>query len=83
MSDTTRDVDLLLVCINGRMGHMSHEEAVRLAGELRVPVVVPMHYGVMPHNTIDPQLFLDALQAAGGTARPHVLQIGETALFGR
>jgi L-ascorbate 6-phosphate lactonase len=83
VSDATRNVDLLLVCINGRMGNMSHEEAARLSGALHVPAVVPMHFGVMPHNTIDPQLFLDALREQGVTAQPRVLQIGETALFGR
>ena len=81
VSDATRGVDVLCVCINGRMGNMTHEEAARLAGELEAHTVIPMHYGVMPHNTIDPQLFLDALQAQGVRARPRVLKIGESALL--
>jgi L-ascorbate 6-phosphate lactonase len=81
ISDTTRGVDVLCVCINGRMGNMNHEEAARLAGELRAHTVIPMHYGVMPHNTIDPQLFLDALKAQGVAAQPRVLQISETVLL--
>src|SRR5205823_5094479 len=81
ISDTTRGVDVLCVCINGRMGNMNHEEAARLAGELGARTVIPMHYGVMPHNTIDPQLFLDALKAQKIRATPRVLQIGETALL--
>jgi len=83
VSDATREPDVLCVCINGRMGNMNHEEAARLAGELGAGVVVPMHYGVMPHNDADPQAFLDALQAQGVAARPRVLAIGETFLFGR
>ena len=83
ISDATRDPDVLCVCINGRMGNMNHEEAARLAGELAARVVIPMHYGVMPHNTIDPQLFLDALRTQDVAAQPRVLQIGETALLGR
>lgn len=82
VSDATRGVDVLCVCINGRMGNMNHEEAARLAGELDARVVIPMHFGVMPHNTIDPQLFLDALQAQEVRAEPRVLQIGETILLG-
>jgi L-ascorbate 6-phosphate lactonase len=83
VSDTTRGVDVLCVCINGRMGNMNHEEAARLAGELDARVVIPMHFGVMPHNTIDPQVFLDALQAQGVRAEPRVLKIGEAVLLGR
>ena len=83
LTDTTRGVDVLCVCINGRGGNMTHEEAARLAGELAPTVVIPMHFGVMPHNTIDPQLFLDALRAQSIRAQPRVLQIGETLLLGR
>jgi L-ascorbate 6-phosphate lactonase len=81
VSDATTGVDVLCVCINGRMGNMAFDEAARLAGELDAKVVVPMHFGVMPNNTIDPQLFLDSLREQGGASRPHVLQIGETALL--
>jgi L-ascorbate 6-phosphate lactonase len=83
VSETTRGADLLLVCINGRMGNMSHEEAARLAGELGATIAVPMHYGVMPHNDADPQDFVAAMRALGGPSRPRVLGIGETFVFGR
>jgi L-ascorbate 6-phosphate lactonase len=81
ISDATCGVDLLCVCINGRMGNMSHEEAARLSGELGARIVIPMHYGVMPHNTIEPSLFLDSLRAQGSASTPHVLEIGETVLL--
>jgi L-ascorbate metabolism protein UlaG (beta-lactamase superfamily) len=83
VSETTRGADVLCVCINGRMGNMGSEEAARLAGELGATVVVPMHYGVMPHNDADPQVFVAALRALGGPSRPRVLGIGETFVFGR
>lgn len=83
ISEMTRAVDLLCVCINGRMGNMDHEDAARLAGEVGARAVVPMHYGVMPHNTADPQDFLDALTRQSVAATPRVLAIGETALFSR
>ncbi|MDQ3701542.1 MAG: MBL fold metallo-hydrolase [Chloroflexota bacterium] len=82
LSQTTRGVDLLCVCINGRGGNMTHEEAARLAGELGATTVIPMHFGVMPHNTLDPQLFLDALAAQGVQSTPRVLGIGETLVLG-
>jgi len=81
VSDLTRNVDVLCVCINGRMGNMAFDEAARLTSELGARVVVPMHFGVMPHNTIDPQLFLDALRDSGATATPRLLAIGETAVL--
>jgi L-ascorbate 6-phosphate lactonase len=83
VSDATRDVDILCVCINGRMGNMDHQDAARLAGQLDARLVVPMHFGVMPHNTADPQDFLDALREQGVGATPRVLAIGETAILGR
>jgi L-ascorbate 6-phosphate lactonase len=83
LSDATRGVDLLCVCINGRMGNMDHLQAAQLAAEVGASVAVPMHYGVMPHNDADPQAFVDALRAAGAPTRPRVLEIGETFLFGR
>ena len=81
VSDATTGVDVLCVCINGRMGNMAADEAARLAGELGARVVVPMHFGVMPNNTVDPQLFLDALREQGVTAQPRLLAIGETAVL--
>jgi L-ascorbate 6-phosphate lactonase len=83
VSEATHGVDVLCVCINGRLGNMTHEEAARLAGELAPTVVIPMHFGVMPNNTIEPQLFLDALAAQSIKSQPRVLQIGESFLFGR
>lgn len=83
LSEATRGVDLLCVCINGRMGNMDHLQAAQLAAGVGASVAVPMHYGVMPHNDADPQAFVDALRATGASTRPRVLEIGETFLFGR
>jgi L-ascorbate metabolism protein UlaG (beta-lactamase superfamily) len=62
---------------------MNHEEAARLAGDLDARVAIPMHFGVMPHNTVDPQLFVDSLRAQGIHSQPRVLQIGEAVLLGK
>lgn len=83
ISETTRGVDVLCVCINGRGGNMTHTEAATLAGELEASTVIPMHFGVMPQNTIEPQLFVDALKAQAIQAVPHVLEIGQTLVVGR
>ena len=76
-SPATQDIDVLCVCINGRGGNMTYEEAVGLTRRLAPRVVIPMHFAVMPHNTIDPQLFVDAAHAAGLAAETRVLGVGE------
>ena len=82
VSDATRDVDLLCVCINGRWGNMGAVEAATLASKLGVPRVVPMHFGVMVDNDADPEAFLEALRANAVVTEPKVLAIGESWLVG-
>ncbi len=80
-SEVTRDVDLLCVCINGRMGNMSAGDAARLTGETGAKRVIPMHYGVMANNTVDPATFVDEIARQGVQAQVHVLGIGESWLL--
>ena len=54
--------DLMVVCINGRWGNMSAEEAARLAHEVGVRVVIPTHYGMFAENTADPMAFVPLVQ---------------------
>lgn len=48
------DVDLLFICINGKLGNMNVEEAIKLTGEIGAKVGVPTHYGMFAENTEDP-----------------------------
>lgn len=77
-SEKTVDVDLLCVCINGRMGNMTARDAAMLSGQIGAKTVIPMHYGVMVHNTADPQDFLDELANQEVKSTPRVLEIGES-----
>ncbi|MAG35299.1 MAG: hypothetical protein CL878_03495 [Dehalococcoidia bacterium] len=83
ISPATQDADVLCVCINGRGGNMTYQDAVELTRRLAPSVVIPMHFAVMPHNTIDPELFVDAAQAAGLPAEIRVLAVGEATQFHR
>ena len=47
-------VDVLFICINGKLGNMNVEEAIRLTGEIGAKVGVPTHYGMFAENTEDP-----------------------------
>jgi len=49
--------DIALLCINGRLGNMNVEEAVRIAKGIGARVNVPNHYGMFASNTEDPELF--------------------------
>ena len=66
------DFDAVFLPINGRdaeryrrncLGNMTFQEAVDLAGELDVGLVVPTHWDMFPGNTEDPQKFVDYLEA--------------------
>ncbi|MBD14381.1 MAG: hypothetical protein CMJ72_04340 [Planctomycetaceae bacterium] len=52
--------DLVFACINGN-DNLRHDEAVDLAKILNPKLIVPMHYGMDPGNTVDPQIFVDEI----------------------
>jgi L-ascorbate 6-phosphate lactonase len=56
-----RKIDILVCCINGRLGNMNCAEAAALAKELKAKTAVPCHYGMFKENTEDPQKFKQAL----------------------
>ena len=56
-----RHVDVMIVCINGKLGNMSVEEAVRLTREIAPRVGIPTHYGMFESNTEDPTKYTGAL----------------------
>ncbi len=47
-------IDLMFICINGRLGNMNVEEAVRLTNIIRPRVGIPTHYGMFESNTENP-----------------------------
>ena len=56
------NVDLLFICINGRLGNMNVEEAVKLTCIIDPKVGVPTHYGMFESNTEDPKKYTDAIK---------------------
>lgn len=64
-SISTCEIDLLLVCINGKLGNMNWSEAVELAKELNVTHAVPTHYGMFAENTANPTPFLESCRNFG------------------
>lgn len=53
-----RKIDLMFICINGRLGNMNVEEAVKLTERIDPRVGIPTHYGMFESNTEDPQKYV-------------------------
>lgn len=45
------NIDIMFICINGRLGNMNVDEAVKLTEIIKPKVGVPTHYGMFESNT--------------------------------
>ena len=55
------NIDVMFVCINGKLGNMNVDEAVRLTKILEPKVGIPTHYGMFESNTEDPVKYTSKL----------------------
>jgi len=53
-------LDVALLCINGN-DNLSHVQAVDLIEKIQPNATIPMHYGMDPGNTVEPQIYIDEL----------------------
>jgi len=53
---------------------MDVSEAVRLTNQIQPKIVVPMHWGMFAHNTIDPQVFLMAARDGEMKAKRLIME---------
>lgn len=72
-------IDLMMICINGKLGNMDHTQAASLTVALHPKMVVPMHYGLFAENTADPEPFAQAMHEAGIGCR--LMQVGKVEEF--
>ncbi len=72
---------ILIVCINGRWGNMNAHEAAYLTRVLRPHVAIPMHYGMFVNNTVDPQVFVEALRIQPVGVPAHLPELGGGYVF--
>ncbi len=70
-----RDIDLVLICINGKLNNMGIDEAVQVVQQLQPRVAAPMHYGLFAENTADPEPFARKCREIG--IRPFLFSIGK------
>ena len=65
--------DIMICCINGKMGNMGSSEAASLVKTCGASIAIPMHYAMFAVNTTDPQNFVNACISQGVTAQVIVL----------
>lgn len=76
-------IDIMFVCINGGMGNMGIDEAIKLTRLLRPKVVIPNHYDMFEANTADPALFRTHLMATGAEPVCKILKVCEKYIYAR
>lgn len=55
------DIDVSFICINGKLGNMNVNEAVKLTKILEPRVAIPTHYGMFENNTENPERYISQL----------------------
>lgn len=67
--------ELVIICINGKWGNMSLNQALTVVHSLTPAMAIPMHYGLFAENTVDPEPFVQQCLAAG--IQSAALQVGK------
>ena len=55
------NIDIMFICINGKLGNMNVDEAIKLTKIINPKVGVPTHYGMFESNTENPQKYVSKL----------------------
>ncbi|MBO5370417.1 MAG: MBL fold metallo-hydrolase, partial [Clostridia bacterium] len=56
-----KNIDIMFICINGKLGNMNVNEAIKLTRIINPKVGVPMHYGMFESNTENPENYTSQL----------------------
>ena len=72
---------LMITCINGGFNNLSHDEAARLAAEIRPRAAIPCHYDMFPDNCVDPRQFRAALKLRAPGVRYLQPEHGKAVVF--
>ena len=75
-------IDVMLVCINGKLGNMGIEGAAELTRYLRPKLVIPNHYDMFACNAADPWEFVMRMNGSGSEPPAKVLEVGEGFVYG-
>jgi L-ascorbate metabolism protein UlaG (beta-lactamase superfamily) len=56
---------------------LRHDEAVDLALVLKPRLIIPMHYGMDPGNTVDPEIFVNEIERRAPEQSYVIPKVGE------
>jgi len=56
------DIDVMFICINGKLGNMDVTDAVKLTKIISPKVGIPTHYGMFESNTEDPEKYIRQIE---------------------
>lgn len=71
-------LDVVIPCINGSFGNMSHTDAARMVGEAGAPIALPCHYWTFAEQGAgDPMGFLNACLREAPQVNAQLLEPGE------
>lgn len=73
--------DLMLSCINGRLGCMNIADAVRLTAHIQPRFAVPMHIGMFIENTASGEEFVRQVEASSGLTKGFLMELGVWYMF--
>ena len=57
-----RNIDIMFICINGKLGNMNVDDAARLTRIISPKIGIPNHYGMFESNTEDPQKYTSQIE---------------------
>lgn len=86
----SRQIDIAMLPINGRdfvrneqgiVGNANYREAVEIAVQINADLLIPMHYGLFPHNDENPAYLVDYLYRNYPAKKFHMFAPGERFVY--
>lgn len=71
------DIDIMFICINGKLGNMNVDEAINLTKILNPKVGIPTHYGMFESNTEDPKKYISQIDCGFEMEYDRIYDISE------
>ena len=82
LAPCVRDVEVALVCINGKWGNLNCMEAAKLVAKIRPRTAIPNHYDLMACNSEDPKIFESLVRKQAAEIDVRILSVMEPFLWG-
>ena len=72
------NIDIVVACINGKYNNLNIQEAIELHKNIAAKQIIPMHYGLIPSNTVNE---IDFSQACAKSGADYAILKTETDYF--